>query len=361
MSPILAKRYLVEDFTDTFDLIGDRLSKSLIQKILSEYEEIGADDPDNFPVSFDCESLLTLLGEHEKAIRCLDQIQCDYGKGMRMLRYASHYAGLNDIEGVKKSLHPLLTNPTDEHEKECAFIAAGRIGDRDLAVRLWEELIREKGLGNQRITNEVIGSPDAFNCLSHLQFREWYEGIHLLYRYDIKENRDIELCALVSLLHYQIGIIYNTIIDMIQNTGPYESFTGLVVAIAVSSGTHSWITEFRDIATIDEPKVYHELILNLEGVRKYLAFFTIGERLLTMSTSGSKPDKSSIYKLLRDTGGDIYQVFTLLELFTRVADDADYVHLLDIVLQMEPDIARKTVIRKEMEGFLGPQPPFDYV
>lgn len=360
MSPILAMRYLVEDFTDSFDLIGDRLSKSLIQDILSEYEKIWAEDPDDFNVAYDCEILLTLLGEHEKAITCLDRIDVNYGTGMRMLRRSAHYACLQNKKAAEKALHPLLTNPRNEHEKECFFIAAGRRGDQETAVRLWAELISEKELENQRFNDEILGNPESFNCLSHQHIREWDEGIRLLYRYHIRENRDIELCALISMLHYKVGIIYNSIIDMILNNGPYEAFTSIIVAHAVTSGTHSLITEYRDMVVIDESGVYQELILNLEGVRKFLTFFTLAERLLTIPIATFQPDESFLHNLVRETGGDMYQVYSVLELFTQAGNDADYAHLMDILLNIDPDIGRRSVIRKEMDGYLGPRPPFDY-
>lgn len=359
MSPVFAMRYLVEDFTDCFDLIGDRLSKSLIQDILSEYEKIWAEEPDNFNVAYDCEILLTLLGEHEKAITCLDQIEVNYGTGMRMLRRSAHYACLQNMKAAEKALHTLVTNPRNDHEKECSFIAAGRCGDQNTAVRLWSELIIEKDLKNQRINGEILGNPESFNCLSHQHIREWNEGVRLLYRYNFRENRDIELCALISTLHYKVGIIYNSIIDIIQNTGPYEAFTSIIVAHAVTCGTHSMITKYRDMVTIDESEVYQELILNLEGVRKFLTFFTLAERLLTIPSTTFLPDESFLHKLVRETGGDMYQLYDILELFNQAGNDSDYAHLLDILLIMDPDIGRRTAIRKDMDGYLGPRPPFD--
>lgn len=359
MSPILSKRHLVEDFTDCFDFIGDQLSKSLIQDILSEYEKIWAEDSESIDILYDCESLLALLRDHEKAITFLDQINGEYGSGMRMLRRASHYAGLNDKEGVKKSLYPLFSHPCNEHEKECAFIAFGRLDDKVSTARVWKELLKEKELENQVFHEEIFSNPDSYNCLSHLHIREWNEGVRLLYRFDIRENRDIELYALVSMIHYQVGIVYNSIIDMIQNSGPYEAFTGMTVALAISTGALSWITELRDMVTIDEPKVYQELILNLEGVRKYQTFFTIGERLLTIPTTTFQPNESFLHNLVKETGGDVYQVYTLLNLFTEAGNDTDYEHLLDILLNLDPDIERKAMMRREMDGYLGPQPPFD--
>jgi hypothetical protein len=65
--------------------------------------------------------------------------------------------------------------------------------------------------------------------------------------------------------------------------------------------------------------------------------------------------------MIRDTEGDMYQLCTALELFTRSGSDADYERLLEMVLRMDPDIGRKMLIRREMEQFLGPRPPLDYI
>ena len=71
MTRILVKGFILDDFFDTFDLVGDQLSKSLIQKIFSEYE-VFKSDPEDFNVGFDCEVLLTLLGEHERAVEATE-------------------------------------------------------------------------------------------------------------------------------------------------------------------------------------------------------------------------------------------------------------------------------------------------
>lgn len=359
MSPILASRYLVDDFVDSFDFIGDRLSKSFIQDILSEYETIWADEPDNFNVAFDCECLLTLLGEHEKAIAILDQIEDDYGSGTRMLRRHTHYAQLQDEKAAEKALQPLLTNPSDEHEKGCSFIAAARLGEMNTAMRIWVTLIKERELEDQGLTEEILDSPQSFICLSHLETREWNEGVRLLYEYDIRENRDIELYALISILHYKVGLISISILDMIQNEGPFEAFNSIQVAKAVASGTYSMIAEYRDMVTVDEPEAYRELILILEGVRKHLTFFTIAERLLTIPQATFKPDEAFLLSLVRETGGDIYQVYRLLELFIHAGADKDYADLMDVILNLDPDFGRRAAIRKMMDGCLGPNPPFD--
>ncbi|WP_324474140.1 hypothetical protein [Methanospirillum sp.] len=361
MSPALAKGYLIDDFTDSYDFIGDALSKSLIYEIYSELEKIWANEPDNPNLPFDCESLLAILGEHEKAIACLNHIQGHYGFGMRLLRQTYHYACLHNENGVKSSLDPLFTHPRDEHTKECAFIAAGRLGDRETAARLWKELLKEKNLENLKISKDVLDDPDSFNCIAHVHIRECHEGVRYLYQYDIRENRDVELYALISMIHYKMGLIYNSIIDLILNEGPYESFSGMITALAVSGGAYSWVAEYRDMVTVDDPRVYKELILHLEGIRKFRTFFSIGERLLTISEKNFQPDEQFLHSLVRETGGDLYQVCTLLELFTRSAGDADYAQLFDVLLKMDPDIAKKSVIRKEMEGYLGPRPPFDYL
>lgn len=357
----MSKMYLNEGFTDSFDFIGDKLSKSLILDILTEYEEIWADEPDDPNLPFDCESMLTLLGDHHKAVACLERIRGQYGTGMRMLRLAFHYAGMHDEKRAYEMLCALCADPRNEHEKECAFIAAGRCGDRQAAVRLWNELLWERGLASQRITDEVLANPYSFNCLSHLHMREWDEGVRLLYHYDIRENRDVELCALVSMIHYQMGMIYNSLIDMIQNVGPYEAFSGMVVALAIASGASSLIAQYRDMVVVDQPRVYQELILNLEGVRKFQTFFAIAERLLTISAPNFEPSEAFLHKMIRDTEGDMYQLCTALELFTRSGSDADYERLLEMVLRMDPDIGRKMLIRREMEQFLGPRPPLDYI
>jgi tetratricopeptide (TPR) repeat protein len=361
MSPILAKRFLVEDFTDSFDFIGNKLSKSLIQDIYSEYATMWANDPEDPNLPFDCESLLTILGDHEKAIACLDKIQCRYGAGMRMLRKAYHYACLHNEREVTHTFDALFFNPAYKDEKECAFIAAGRLGDRETAARLWKKITKENGHTNLKITDEVLHKPDSFNSICQVHIREWDEGVRYLYQYDIRENRDIELYTLISMIHYKTGFIYNSLIDVIQNEGPYEAFTGMIIALAISGGAYSLVAEYRDLVTIDDPRVYKELILHLEGLRKFKSFFEIGVRLLTISEANFHPDADFLRKLVEDTGGDIYQLYHLLDLFVSSAGDADYVQLLDILLEMDPDIEQKSVIRNEMEEHLGPRPPFDYI
>lgn len=359
MSPIFAIRCIVEDFTDSFDLIGDRLSKSLIRNILSEYEEIWAEDPDDFNVALDCEIMLTLLDEHTKAIECLSRITTDYGRGIRKLRAAEAYAALHDQAGVENALSSLMREPKTSPDLACAFIAAGRVGDRDAMVMYYRKLIEEEGVELRKFDDEVLHYPDSYSSFGSLHTRERNEAVHLLFQYDINENRDCELYAYTSLLHYKLGCILNSIQDMVLNAGQYEALIGIIVANAISNGTYTWMKTFRDIVTVNEPRAFQELILNIEGARRFQALFEIGERLLTQLSADAIPGQEFLNNLMRETGGDIFQIYSLLELFLASGMDLDVLPLLEIITAKIPDIENKAVERENMESFLGPQPPND--
>jgi len=362
MTRILAKGFVLDDFFDTFDLVGDQLSKSLIQKIFSEYEEVFNSDPEDFNMGFDCEVLLTLLGEHERAVELLNnldvEITCE--TVTRMLRLAYHYASLKDVAGVERSFHYFFNTPYDEHVMGGAFIAAGRLGNREGMIGIWEDLVIEKGFQNQKYSDEVYDEPFSYVCLSDLHIREWNEGVKLLYQYDIRENRDIELFALISTLHYKLGFVYNSIVDIIQNEGPYEAFYAMITGKAIATGMQSWMTFYRDMVTVDEPKIYQELIMHLEGARRFRSLFSLGEKLLTLSSTNFNADIHFLQNLLLETGGDMYQLYTILDLFTQSGDDPDYEDLLDMVIRLYPDIDEKSQIRSHMGAFLGPLPPLKF-
>lgn len=44
--------------------MDDQISKSLILDLLSDYEKMRAEDPDEYQITLDCETFLTLLGQH---------------------------------------------------------------------------------------------------------------------------------------------------------------------------------------------------------------------------------------------------------------------------------------------------------
>jgi tetratricopeptide (TPR) repeat protein len=363
MTRILVKGFILDDFFDTFDLVGDQLSKSLIQKIFSEYEEELKYDPEDYNVGFDCEVLLTLLGEHEKAVELLNNLNIDVSceAVTRMLRLAHHYSYLKDSAGVEKSFRYFFKRPCDENVKVGAFIAAGRFGNRGGMIRIWKDLVKEKGFQNQKFRDEVIDEPFSWTCLSDLHIREWDEGVKLLYQYDIRENRDIELYGLVTTLHYKLGFVYNSVVDIIQNEGPYEAFYAMISGKAIATGMQSWMTFYRDMVTVDEPKIYQELIMHLEGARRFRSLFSLGEKLLTLSSTNFNADIHFLQNLLLETGGDMYQLYTLLDLFTQSGNDIDYVDLLEMVINLDPDIAEKSQIRRDMSALLGPLPPLKFV
>lgn len=359
MSPILAMRYLVEDFTDTFDLIGNRLSKSLIRDIFSEYEMIWAEEPDNFNVAFDCESLLNLLGEHEQAQKLLEQITGEYGSGTRVIRYAHHASLLQNQAEMERALQMLLKEPKTVNEKACACIAAGRLGDRNSAIRLWKELMEEEGVISRKVDAMVLSEPDSYTCLSSLEMRERGEILDLLYRYDIRENRDIELYYHATVLHYQLGIIQNSIYDMIKNESPYDAFSGIMVAHAIANGAYQRLVALRDSVIVEEPQVFEELILIIEGARRYRAFYTICERILTVPSPETVPDRVFLETLKQETGGDIYQIYSIADLFRRSGLEPDLSGLLDVIEAEIPNIAQKITERRHMESYLGQQPPYE--
>ena len=57
----------------------------------------------------------------------------------------------------------------------------------------------------------------------------------------------------------------------------------------------------------------------------------------------------------------MYQLYTLLDLFTQSGNDVDYVDLLEMVINLDPDIAEKSQIRRDMSALLGPLPPLKFV
>lgn len=346
----------VEDFSDGFDLIKGHLSKSLILTILSEYEKMRVQYPDGHHLFLDCESMLTLLGENKKACDLLETFPDDDTFLLPKLRYASHCAALGNISAMNEVLSSLLKNPVTPHQMACAFIAAGRIGDRNQAIWWWNELLKEREVQNCVMNAKVLDDPDSFTSLDTLFLRERIEAVDLLYRLNIEENRDIELYCHTSSLHFQIGLLYNPLLQAIMYEGEYSAFTGFVVASAIASGAYTTVENLRDTVITSDHRVFQELILNLEGIRRNRAFYGIGEGLLTFFSTDKLPDRDYIENLKRETGGDIYQIYEMLLVFKNAELEAEVTPLLEILIHDEPDIDNKSLERKELDTFMGPCP-----
>ncbi|PWR70802.1 hypothetical protein ACKUB1_01990 [Methanospirillum stamsii] len=357
MGSLFSIRENVEDFSDAFDLICGQLSKSLILAIFSDYERMLEKNQDDHLLILDCESLLTILGEDAKALELLSKIQNNPTFLLPKLRYAAHCGVIGDSSGMNEILQDLLKNPVTSHEKICAFIASARLGDRKSAYELWKELLKESGVQNCVMNADVLDDPDSYTCLSSLFLRERIEAINLLFKLDITENRDIELYFHTSSLHYQIGLLLNPILQAIMYDGEYSAFTGFVVARAVADGAQKTMSRLRDSVTTQDPRVFQELILNLEGIRRYRALYAIGEGLLTFFSSNKKSDRIYIETLIQETGGDIYQLFDMLNIFKNAGLETEVSPLLEILISDVPEIEQKVSDRKNLDSYLGPCPP----
>ncbi|NLV26336.1 MAG: hypothetical protein GXY48_04095 [Methanomicrobiales archaeon] len=346
-----------QEFSDGFDLLSGRLSKSLILSIYSEYENALADCPNDILLVLDCEALLNQIREDENALKILKPVLHERKFLQKNLRYAAHCAALGNTHEMEETLYALLNNPVTSHEKACAFIAAGRLGNKNAVLSLWKDLLVTENLQCNTINEDVLNEPDSYTCISTLFLRERIEAIDLLFQYDISENRDIELYCHTSSLHYQIGLLLNPLLQAIAYDGEYSAFTGFVVANAIAGGAYELVKKLRNTVTTHNPRVFQELILNLEGIRRYKAMYAIGEGLLTFFSTDTEPDWKFVEKMMDETEGDICQIYDMLDIFGNIGLEAEVAPIIEILTQNIPDIVTKSNERKELEPYLGPVPP----
>ena len=166
--------------------------------------------------------------------------------------------------------------------------------------------------------------------------------------------------GLVTTLHYKkLGFVYNSVVDIIQNEGPYEAFYAMISGKAIATGMQSWMT-FWDMVTVDEPKdipgTYHapggqEDSGHYSPWAKSYSHYLQQILMLTYIFAELTPGDWRRHVLALHTSGS----------FPSPGNDIDYVDLLEMVINLDPDIAEKSQIRRDMSALLGPLPPLKFV